>query len=100
MGKNTSLNNNRANAKNPNNPANKASRDNRANQKNPNNPRYQGKSKKQQFHLELKTIKDIKYQYVKQFYIRILFLAVQKSNMGKTLGIVALVFGIIGITTS
>jgi hypothetical protein len=46
MGKNKSSNNNRSNAKNPNNPANKAARNNRSNQKNPNNPRHQGKSKK------------------------------------------------------
>ena len=46
MDKNKSPNDNRSNAKNPNNPASKASRDNRSNQKNPNNPRSQGKSRK------------------------------------------------------
>ena len=46
MGKKRSPNDNRSNAKNPNNPASKAARDNRSNQLNPNNPRSQGKSKK------------------------------------------------------
>ena len=46
MGKNRSSNDNRSNAKNPNNPASKAARNNRANQKNPNNPKSQGKSRK------------------------------------------------------
>jgi len=46
MGKNKSPNDNRSNAKNPNNPASKATRDNRSNQKNPNNPRSQGKTRK------------------------------------------------------
>lgn len=45
MGKNKSSNDNRANSKNPNNPANKDAIDNRANQMNPNNPKSQGKSK-------------------------------------------------------
>ena len=46
MGKNQSSNDNRSNAKNPNNPSSKAARDNRANQKNPNNPKSQGKSRR------------------------------------------------------
>lgn len=44
MGKRRSSNDNRSNAKNPNNPAYKAARDNRSNQLNPSNPRYQIKS--------------------------------------------------------
>ena len=46
MRKNRSPNDNRSNAKNPNNPAYKATGDNRANQNNPNNPKYQGRSRK------------------------------------------------------
>ena len=46
MGKKKSPTDNRSNAKNPNNPASKATRDNRSNQLNPNNPRSQGKSRK------------------------------------------------------
>lgn len=37
-----SPNDQRANTKNPNNPAHKAARDNRANQRNPNNPAQRG----------------------------------------------------------
>jgi len=40
-----SSNDNRSDAKNPNNPSSKATGDNRSNQLNPNNPRYQGKRK-------------------------------------------------------
>lgn len=46
MGKNRSPNDNRSNAKNPNNPVYKATGDNRANQKNLINPKFQGKSRK------------------------------------------------------
>ncbi len=46
MGKNRSPNDNRSKAKNPSNPASKATRDNRSNQLNPNNPRSQGKNRK------------------------------------------------------
>jgi hypothetical protein len=38
-------NDNRSDAKNPNNSAEKDARDNRANQMNPNNPNYTGKRK-------------------------------------------------------
>ena len=46
MGKNKSSNDNRSNAKNPNNPTNKSAKDNRADQLNPNNPKSQSKSRK------------------------------------------------------
>ena len=39
-------NDNRSEAKNPNNPAEQAARDNRANQLNPNNPEFQGNKKR------------------------------------------------------
>ena len=41
-GNRNSSNDQRANTKNPNNPAHKAAQDNRANQKNPNNPARNG----------------------------------------------------------
>jgi len=46
MGKRRAPNDDRANSKNPNNPAYEASINNRLNQLNPNNPRHQGKKNK------------------------------------------------------
>ena len=42
MGKQRSLNDDRSNSMNPNNPAYESSVDNRSNQLNPNNPEYKG----------------------------------------------------------